>query len=92
MNKIDLVKSLSGRTSLPEVTCRRVFDALLEAIGEELGNDGGIVIQGFGSFQPWHQNTRWGRNPRTGTACQIHSRISVKFKPGKFLLQRLNGK
>ncbi|WP_316251394.1 HU family DNA-binding protein [Parabacteroides faecis] len=33
-----------------------------------------------------------GRNPRTSKSCTIPSRVSVKFKPGKFLLQCLNKK
>ena len=30
-----------------------------------------------------------GRNPRTGELVPIHPRTSVKFHPGKFLLEAL---
>ncbi|WP_303228346.1 HU family DNA-binding protein, partial [Parabacteroides goldsteinii] len=31
------------------------------------------------------------RNPKTGTPVQIPARTTVKFKPGKFLLEAMNG-
>ncbi|WP_321572012.1 HU family DNA-binding protein, partial [Parabacteroides goldsteinii] len=33
---------------------------------------------------------REGRNPRTGETVPILPRRSVKFRPGKMLLQKLN--
>lgn len=40
--------------------------------------------------QAWEQTERIGRNPRNGVAYMIRARRSVKFKPGKLLLKRLN--
>ncbi len=51
-----------------------------------------IAIVGFGTLTPRSQNTRLARNPKTGTPVQIPARTTVKFKPGKFLLQAMNGK
>ena len=45
---------------------------------------------GFGSFTLWKQTARPARNPRENTVCMIAPRNSVKFKPGKFLLEHLN--
>lgn len=42
------------------------------------------------SFHPWHQVPRLGRPPRIGATCPIKGRLSVKFKPGKFLLKEIN--
>lgn len=92
MNKTDLIKSISTRTDYTEKVCRNMVEALMAAMAEELDNGNGIVLQGFGSFSPWHQTERTGRNPRTGKTCTITPRISVKFKPGKLLLGKLNKK
>ena len=51
-----------------------------------------MLLQNFGHFQPWQQKERFGRNPRTGVECPIRKRVSVKFKPGKGLLELLNEK
>ncbi|MCS2892284.1 HU family DNA-binding protein [Parabacteroides faecis] len=92
MNKSDLIKSISNRTEYTETVCRNMVEALMAILAEELDEGNGIVLQGFGSFSPWHQTGRAGRNPRTGKTCMITPRISVKFKPGKLLLRKLNKK
>ncbi|WP_455640168.1 HU family DNA-binding protein [Parabacteroides sp.] len=89
MNKADLVNELAVRMNVPQYQSRKFLEAFQDIIKETLKEDT-VVLQGFGSFAPWPQAERMGRNPRTGTSCVIPSRISVKFKPGKFLLDELN--
>ena len=64
----------------------------MEVMEEGLSDGNDIVLQGFGTFFAWSQTERTGRNPRTGETCRIEARVSVKFKPGKFLLAALNEK
>lgn len=90
MNKTDLIKFIAGKTGNKAVLCRKIVDTMMDVMGEELDKGEGIVLQGFGSFKPWPQNPRMGRNPRTGTACPIAPRMSVRFKAGKDLLKKLN--
>lgn len=90
MNKTDLIKSVAHRTGTTEVATREMVEAVLDTIKEELNDGNGITLQGFGSLSPWYQVARTGRNPRTGTTCEIMPRKSVKFKAGKLLLKQLN--
>ncbi len=90
MNKTDLIKSIAGKTGCKEIVCRQMVKAMMETMEEELDKGEGIVLQGFGSFRLWAQSPRMGRNPRTGAACPIAPRISVRFKAGKDLLKKLN--
>lgn len=39
---------------------------------------------------PRPQTQRLARNPKTGTPVMIPARTTVKFKPGKFLLEAMN--
>lgn len=91
MNKTDLVNELAMKMSIPQYQSRKFLNAFQEIMSEKLGQDE-IVLQGFGTFKTWNQTERPGRNPRTGRPCTIEARTSVKFKPGKFLLQMLNNK
>lgn len=68
----------------------RFIEVMQNIICDELKQDGSLLLQGFGSFTPWRQTERQGRNPRTGKACMIQPRTSVKFRPGKSLLAELN--
>lgn len=92
MNKADMVKELSSRLGCTQTESLHIINTWQEVISDNLSQGNNIVLQGFGSFARWQQTERLGRNPRTGKSCMIPSRVSVKFKPGKFLLQWLNKK
>lgn len=92
MNKHDLVVALSERLSLPQTQSLQIVNAWEGILSDALIADKRLVLQGFGTFFVWSQTERMGRNPRTGESCRIAPRVSVKFKPGKFLLDALNEK
>lgn len=93
MNKSELVEVLAERMNTPQYKVREFVNNLQEVVEETLvKDDKGIVLQGFGTFTLWKQHARLGRNPRSGIECLIPARKSVKFKPGKFLLEALNNK
>lgn len=90
MNKTEIVNTLAERLSLPKSECYRFLQAWQALMTERLSGSDSIILQGFGTFHPWSQTERKGRNPRTGETCLIRPRCSVKFKPGKILLEKLN--
>ena len=91
MNKYELAKVIAGRMSTSVTESLKFVDTLCAVVGESIGKEESVLIQNFGHFQPWKQHERSGRNPRTGVECPIRERLSVKFKPGKGFLEKLNG-
>ena len=85
MNKRDLVVSLSERLSLTQSQSVEIVNAWEGVLTDALQS-------GERTFFAWSQTERTGRNPRTGETYRIEARVSVKFKPGKFLLAALNEK
>lgn len=90
MNKAELINKLSDRLSVPQNTCRYYLNTLLEIMGDNLETEDYLTLQGFGTFNIWKQTKRAGRNPRTGQTVMIQPRNSIKFKPGKALLKKIN--
>ena len=90
MNKQEFATGISEKMKIPQSEALRFIRAMQETVSEELGRDGVLVLQGFGTLAPWKQTERAGRNPKTGVPCLIPPRVSVKFKPGKLLLDYLN--
>ena len=86
MNKADLVNELAEKMQITQCQSRRFLNIFQEVLTEAIKQDTPVMLQGFGTFTPWEQAEREGRNPRTGKSCMIPARTSVKFKPGKFLL------
>ena len=87
MNKTDLIKSMASRVGCTEVVARQMVEVLMEE-GLSDGND--IVLQGFGTFRPWKQSFRAGRNPVPERVVRSLPRTSVRFKVGKNLLRAMN--
>ena len=87
MNRRELVKTLADKLSVTQAEAMRFVQAWEETTTEALESDGSLMLLGFGTFSAWEQTERIGRN---GVAYMIRARRSVKFKPGKLLLKRLN--
>ena len=85
MNKSELVSAVAQRTELTKVDAKKALDAVLEAIGEELKNDGKVVLVGFGTFSVSERSARKGINPRTKEPIDIPAKKVVKFKAGSEL-------
>ena len=83
------MKTLADKMSVTQAEAMR-FGQAWETTTEALESDGSLMLLGFGTFSAWEQTERIGRNPRNGVAYMIRARRSVKFKPGKLLLKRLN--
>lgn len=90
MNRRELVRIMADKLSVTQTEAMRFALAWEEIIAKALVEEGSVGLSGFGILTAWEQVERMGRNPRNGEQCMIHPRTSVKFKPGKFLLENLN--
>ncbi len=91
MNKAELIVELAEKAGLKKQKAKKVLEAYMEIVTEKMSQNEEISIVGFGTLLPRPQNSRLARNSKTGTPVQIPARTTVKFKPGKFLLEAMNG-
>jgi len=90
MNRAELIEIIRDRSHLKRkeiIACLEIWE---EEVGKALLQEDSVMLMGFGTFSLWKQTGRPGRNPRCNTPFMIAARNSVKFKPGKFLLEYLN--
>ena len=85
MNKSELVSAVAQKSGLSKVEAKKALDGVLESIGEELKNDGRVVLVGFGTFSVTERSARKGINPRTKESIDIPAKKVVKFKAGSEL-------
>ncbi len=92
MNKSELVSTvheiLSTRTSKKHI--QEVVEVTLESIVACLANQEDVRIAGFGNFVLSEQAAREGRNPMTGEPLTIPGRSVVRFRPAKYIKERIN--
>ena len=92
MNKLELIKEVSGRTALTQAATKDVVEAVLDVITNELIKGEKVTIAGFGTFEVREREARTGRNPRTGETMTIEASKVPAFKASSTLKKVVNGK
>ena len=90
MVKSELVRALNEK--LPDLQARDVelaLNCMLGQMADALAQGERIEIRGFGSFDCRHRPPRLARNPKTGVAVNLPAKVSVHFKPGKDMRDRV---
>lgn len=91
MNKVDFARRLATRLQISNYESINYLNAFINELESALSEGEPISFQQFGTFAPWYQPARPGRNPQNGDPHPIPARTSVKFKAGKGLLEKMNG-
>lgn len=90
MNKLELIKEVSGKVGLTQIATKDVVEAVLDVITNELTRGEKVAIEGFGTFEVRERAERMGRNPQTSEEMLIAASKNVKFKAGKALKDKVN--
>jgi DNA-binding protein HU-beta len=86
MIKIDIANALMQALPCSKATALDVVDLLTDRMKNALLKGQRIEIRGFGVFEPRPRKRGKGRNIKTGAAVEIPKGRSIRFKPGKDLL------
>jgi len=92
VTKSELVIKLSQQDSgLTVNEVNECVASIIDQMKQAMKQHERIEIRNFGSFDVHHVQERVGRNPKTGQLIKIDKKLNPRFKPGKYLKQRLNG-
>ncbi len=89
MTKKEIVKTISEKLGLTQLTTRDIVQKTFDAIVETLVEEGRIELRNFGVFEVRRRKARKARNPRTGGSVQVPEKLTVSFKPGKEMEARV---
>lgn len=91
MTKKDLAKILFEKGVFStKVEAEKKVDIIFDTMEKTLLNGESISIINWGKLEVVERAPRLGRNPKTGEEVKIGTRKSIKFRPGKALLEKLN--
>jgi integration host factor subunit beta len=91
MTKADLVEAIALGTGLSKKDTGVVVDLILENISRALCNGDKVELRGFGSFKVKERRSRKARNPRTGDAVAVPSKLVPYFKASNELKALVDG-
>ncbi len=92
MNKRELINAITEKTGLSKVESKKVLNAVIEIITEEMKRNGRLLLIGFGTFSVKQKAARKGMNPSTFAPIEIPAKKVVYFKPSIYLNYLLNRK
>ena len=89
ITKKELIDRISEKTNNKRVVVKKVIQAFLDDIIEELGSDNRLEFRDFGVFETKQRAARVAQNPKTLERVQVPPKRTVKFKVGRLMKLRL---
>ena len=89
ITKRDLVQRISENTGVQQQKAKEVIQQFLDAIIQELAAGNRLEFRDFGVFEPKSKAARMARNPRTGDRIAVPEKVTVKFKSGRMMKEKL---
>ncbi len=83
MNKSDLIRDIANNAGITLKDATVAFDAVIDAITDNLKKGEKVQISGFGTFEIKSKPAREGANPKTGEKIQLPASKTPVFKFGK---------
>lgn len=92
MDNKKFVEELSSRLDISLSTVNSLIEGLGKEFAATASNLDGVVVPGFGSFEPKLREERISVHPASGKRLLVPPRIYLTFKQSPVLKQKLNGK
>lgn len=90
ITKKELIDQISEKTNNKRVVVKRIIQAFLDDIIEELGKDNRLEFRDFGVFETKRRAARVAQNPKTLERVNVPPKRTVKFKVGRLMKMRLH--
>ena len=92
ITKKELVDRIAGNHGINQTTAKTVVQCFLDEITSELAKSNRIEFRDFGVFEVREQAARMAQNPKTLEPVEVPARWTVKFKPGRLMKEKQNGR
>jgi len=89
ITKKELIDRIAEKTNNKRVVVKRIVQAFLDDIIDELGSDNRLEFRDFGVFESKRRAARVAQNPKTLERVQVPPKRTVKFKVGRLMKLRL---
>jgi integration host factor subunit beta len=89
ITKKELINRISEQTQAKRVLVKRIIQAFLDEIMNELCDDNRLEFRDFGVFETRTRAARVAQNPKTLERVRVPAKRTVKFKMGRQMKESL---
>jgi integration host factor subunit beta len=89
VTKKELAYRISEKTGQKKVVIKKIIQAFIDEIIDELAQGNRLEFREFGVFEIKTRAARKARNPRTGVRVDVPSKSVVHFKAGRLMKERV---
>ncbi len=89
ITKKELIDRIADQTQAKRVVVKRIAQAFLDEIVNELSNDNRLEFRDFGVFEIRTRAARMAQNPKTLERVHVPEKRTVKFKMGRLMKEKL---
>ena len=90
ITKKELIDRIAEKEDCKRVVVKRVIQAFLDYIVDDLGNGHRVEFRDFGVFESKLRAPRQAQNPKTMDKVMVPLKRTVKFKIGRTMKERLD--
>ena len=90
--KKELIDRISEETQIKRADVKRAIQAFLDHVIAELARGNRLEFRDFGVFETKSRSARVAQNPKTLERVAVPPKRTVKFKVGRLMKERLDGK
>lgn len=90
MNNKEFISALSKRTGYKSVDVQHMVRTTVNAITDNLLDEGGVTLSRLGTFDVKKRNERIINNPSTGQRMLVPPKLVVNFKPVSSAKEKMN--
>lgn len=90
--KKELIDRISEETQIKRADVKRAIQAFLDHVIGELGKGNRLEFRDFGVFETKSRSARVAQNPKTLERVAVPPKRTVKFKVGRLMKERLDGR
>jgi nucleoid DNA-binding protein len=89
VTKKELIDRIAERTQAKRVSVKRIIQAFLDEITNELSQNNRLEFRDFGVFETRTRIARIAQNPKTLERVEVPAKRTVKFKMGRLMRENL---
>ncbi|MCK4999778.1 MAG: integration host factor subunit beta [Anaerohalosphaera sp.] len=89
ITKKELIDKIADTTQAKRVVVKRIVQAFLDEIVEELSKDNRLEFRDFGVFETRKRAARVAQNPKTLKRVMVPEKRTIKFKMGRLMKEKL---